>query len=322
MTIAPLAAVTGGTGFLGRHVVAALAAQGWRVRMLVRGGRAAEGVPAETVQGDLADAAALRRLVSGAEAVVHLAGLTKARRPAEFLTVNRDGSARLAEAVAQVAPEARCVLVSSLAAREPRLSPYAASKRAGEQAAVEALGPAGRWVVLRPSVIYGPGDREGLLLRRLAASAIVPVPRPPEPRIAMVHARDVAAAIAVLCRSEPRSGLLGGTFEVTDARREGYGWRELLQRLARELRHRPRFLEVPDGAMLAAGAAADGWARMTGRSGLFGLGKAREILHRDWGSEAGRQLPEAVWTPRIGFEEGLRDTLAWWASLGLAPAPG
>lgn len=322
MTIAPLAAVTGGTGFLGRHVVAALVAQGWRVRMLVRGGRAAEGVPAETVQGDLADAAALRRLVSGAEAVVHLAGLTKARRPAEFLAVNRDGSARLAEAVAQVAPEAHCVLVSSLAAREPRLSPYAASKRAGEQAAVEALGPAGRWVVLRPSVIYGPGDREGLLLRRLAASAIVPVPRAPEPRIAMVHARDVAAAIAVLCRSDPRAGLLGGTFEVTDARREGYGWRELLQRLARELRHRPRFLEVPDGAMLAAGMAADGWARVTGRSGLFGLGKAREILHRDWGSEAGRQLPEAVWAPRIGFEEGLRDTLAWWASLGLAPAPG
>ncbi|PZR14670.1 MAG: epimerase [Azospirillum brasilense] len=318
MTIAPLAAVTGGTGFLGRHVVAALAAQGWRVRMLVRGGRAAEGVPAETVQGDLADAAALRRLVSGAEAVVHLAGLTKARRPAEFLAVNRDGSARLAEAVAQVAPEARCVLVSSLAAREPGLSPYAASKRAGEQAAVEALGPAGRWVVLRPSVIYGPGDREGLLLRRLAVSAIVPVPRPPEPRIAMVHARDVSAAIATLCRSGP----LCATFEVTDARREGYGWRELLQRLARELRHRPRFLEVPDGAMLAAGVAADGWARMTGRSGLFGLGKAREILHRDWGSEAGRQLPEAVWAPRIGFEEGLRDTLAWWASLGLAPAPG
>lgn len=318
MTAAPLAAVTGGTGFLGRHVVATLSAQGWRVRMLVRGERAAEGVPAETVRGDLADAAALRRLVSGAEAVVHLAGLTKARRPAEFLAVNRDGSTRLAEAVAQVAPEARCVLVSSMAAREPGLSPYAASKRAGEQAAVGALGPAGRWVVLRPSVIYGPGDREGLLLRRLAASAIVPVPRAPEPRIAMVHARDVAAAIAALCRSGP----LSATFEVTDARREGYGWRELLQRLARELRHRPRFLEVPDGAMLAAGMAADGWARMTGRSGLFGLGKAREILHRDWGSEAGRQLPEAVWTPRIGFEEGLRDTLAWWASLGLAPAPG
>lgn len=128
----------------------------------------------------------------------------------------------------------------------------------------------------------------------------------------------MAGAIAALCRSGP----LGGTFEVTDARREGYGWRELLHRLARELRHRPRFLEVPDAAMLAAGAAADGWARLTGRSGLFGLGKAREILHRDWGSDAERQLPETVWAPGIGFEEGLRDTLAWWASLGLAPAPG
>jgi nucleoside-diphosphate-sugar epimerase len=323
MIAAPLAAVTGGTGFLGRHVVAALAEQGWRVRMLVRGEHGARGLPAEPLRGDLADAAALGRLVSGAQAVVHLAGLTKARRPAEFLAVNRDGSARLAEAVARMAPEARCVLVSSLAAREPQLSPYAASKRAGEQAAMEALGPAGRWVVLRPSVIYGPGDREGLLLRRLAASAIVPVPRAPEPRIAMVHARDVAEAIAALCRPDSQASLLGGTFEVTDARREGYGWRELLQRLARELRHRPRFLEVPDAAMLAAGAAADGWGRLTGRVGLFGIGKAREILHRDWSSEPERQLPETAWAPRIGFEEGLRDTLAWWASLGLAPAaPG
>ena len=322
MTDAPLAAVTGGTGFLGRHVVAALAAQGWRVRVLVRRECGAEGLPAEPLRGDLADAAALCRLVSGAQAVVHLAGLTKAHGPAEFLAVNRDGSARLAEAVVRAAPEARCVLVSSLAAREPHLSPYAASKRAGERAAVAALGPAGRWVVLRPSVIYGPGDLEGLLLRRLANSAIVPVPRAPEPRIAMVHARDVAAAVAALCRSGPLATPWGGTFEVTDARREGYGWRELLRGLAQGLRQRPRFLEVPDAAMLAAGVAADGWARLTGRSGLFGLGKAREILHRDWGSGAERQLPEAVWARRIGFEEGLRDTLAWWASLGLAPAPG
>ncbi|WP_338661221.1 SDR family NAD(P)-dependent oxidoreductase [Pararoseomonas sp. SCSIO 73927] len=307
----PLVALTGGTGFLGRHTAAALAAAGWQVRMLVRDVGRAGDTAAEAVPGDLSDPAALRRLVEGAGAVVHLAGLTKARGPAEFMAVNRDGSARLAEAVANAAPEARLVILSSLAAREPGLSPYAASKRAGEEAAIAALGPAGRWVVLRPTVIYGPGDREGLALRRLATSVIVPAPRAPEPRITMVHARDVASAIATLCVSGP----LGGVFEVTDARYAGHGWRELLGRIAAALGKRPRFVGVPDGAMLAAGAAADALARVTGRGGIFGLGKAREILHRDWSSSPARQLPGLVWTPRIGFEEGLRDTLDWWASL-------
>ncbi|CAA9276816.1 MAG: FIG010773: NAD-dependent epimerase/dehydratase [uncultured Acetobacteraceae bacterium] len=321
----PLAAVTGGTGFLGRHVVQALARDGWRLRILVRRPPAlpvpAGGPLVEVLHGDLEDAAALRRLVEGARAVAHVAGLTKARREAEFFAVNRDGGARLAAAVAAAAaPGARCVFVSSMAAREPQLSPYAASKRAGEDAAVAALGDSSAsWVVLRPSVIYGPWDREGLALLRLARASAAPVPRAPEPRIAMVHAADAAAAVAALCRDGAPAG---ARFEITDARHGGYGWRELLRVLTGLMgREPPRFLPVPDGAMLAAGAAADAWAAMTGRASLFGRGKAREILHRDWGSAPERQPPPAVWTPRIGLESGLRETLDWWRA-GAGGVPG
>ena len=318
MAGAPLVAVTGGTGFLGRHAVAALARQGWRVRMLLRdGGGTAEGLPAaETIRGDLGDAEALCRLVAGADAVVHLAGLTKASREADFLAVNRDGSARLAAAIAGAAPGARLVLVSSLAAREPGISPYAASKRAGEEAAVAALCGAGSPVVLRPGVIYGPGDREGVVLCRLALSPLVPVPRAPEPRIGLVHAEDVSGAIAALLRGGPE----GAAFEVTDARAEGYGWREIIEGVAGALGRRPRFLPVPDAAMLAAGAAADALSRLSGRPALFGRGKAREILHRDWGSSRERQLPPGFWSPEVSLEAGLRDTRRWWAELGLPGA--
>lgn len=321
----PLAAVTGGTGFLGRHVVSALARDGWRVRLLVRRPSAlpplpAGSPPAEVVRGDLDDTAALGRLVEGARAVVHVAGLTKAQRDAEFFAVNRDGGSRLAAAVAASAalPGARFVVVSSMAAREPRLSPYAASKRAGEDAAIAALGDCGgrgvSWAVLRPSVIYGPWDREGLALLRMARAPVAPVPRAPEPRIAMVHAADAAAAVVALCRDGAPAG---ARFEVTDARHAGYGWRELLQVL-RSLAGRgpPRFVPVPDGALLAAGAAADAWGTATGRASLFGRGKAREILHRDWGSAPERQPPPALWTPRIDLESGLRETLDWWRGVG------
>jgi nucleoside-diphosphate-sugar epimerase len=311
---APLAAVTGGTGFLGRYLVAALAAEGWRVRLLARRDPVhplLEGVPMEVVLGDLDDPAALARLVRGAGAVVHAAGLTKAASRAVFLSVNRDGAARVAEAVARgAAPGARCVLVSSQAARQPELSAYAASKRAGEDAFCAALGADASWVVVRPCVIYGPWDREGLALLRLARGRFAPVPVAPEPRIAMVHARDAAAAIAALCRAgAPRREV----FEITDGEPRGYAWSHVI-RLAGRLIHgrEPRLVPVPDGLMIAAGRAADAWAALGGRRSIFGHGKSMEILHRDWSPDPARALPAAVWAPGIGLEAGLRETIGWW----------
>ena len=220
---APLAAVTGATGFLGRHVVAALAAAGWRTRLLVRQDPVhplfRDLVP-EIVPGDLGDGRALARLVRGADAVVHLAGLIKAVDRAAFMAVNEGGSARLARAVAAEAPSARLVVVSSLAAREPGLSDYAASKRAGEEAAVRECGPA-PWVVARPSAVYGPWDRETLAVFRAACGPVVPVLGGREARLGLIHAADAARAVAALCRPDAPAGKV---FELSDARTDGYGW--------------------------------------------------------------------------------------------------
>src|SRR5436190_1019910 len=123
----PRAAVTGATGFLGRRLVPALVERGWEARALVR--RAPEtglwdAAAPDLVRGDLADEAALRTLCDGVDAVIHAAGLIKARNRAAFFEANEAGARR----VAQAAGGARVLLVSSLAAREPRLSDYAASK--------------------------------------------------------------------------------------------------------------------------------------------------------------------------------------------------
>ena len=99
----------------------------------------AEGV--DTLLGDLLDVDSLARLQAGADAAINCAGLIKARDLGAFLAVNRDGAVRFAQA-----STARQVLVSSLAAREPQLSDYAASKRAGEEAALAVAG--GRLAVI------------------------------------------------------------------------------------------------------------------------------------------------------------------------------
>ena len=150
-------AVTGATGFVGPHLIAALAKRGWKLRLLIRRWTplpSLAGVEAEIVLGDLADEAALRRLVDGVDTVIHAAGLIKARAPDDFMTVNRDGTARLSA----LAPEARFILLSSLAAREPALSPYAASTCAAEAAV------AGKAIAIRAPAVYGPGDRETLAM--------------------------------------------------------------------------------------------------------------------------------------------------------------
>lgn len=305
----PVAALTGGTGFIGQHVAVALAAAGWQVRMLCRhdivSPRLANVTP-EVVLGDLADPAALRRLVTGATAVVHLAGLTKARNRDEFMQVNRDGTALLAGIVAAENSVPRCILVSSLAARQPELSDYAASKRAGEAA----VGP--DWTILRPGVVYGPGDQEGRALQRLASAPVAPQVRAPAAKLAMLHAADLAEAIVMLCTDDAA----GGRFEVSDARPEGYDMEEILHLVAELLgRQPPRMVTLPDRLFSLAGVAADAVASATGRQGIFGHGKARELLHRDWSVDPGRTIPAGLWTPRISLATGMRDTLQWWQAL-------
>ncbi len=310
-----LAAVTGGTGFLGRYVVAALAQADWRVRLLTRRDPShplLADTPVEIVLGSLEDRGALAQLVRGASAVVHVAGLVRARSPAAFLQVNRDAAARLADAVARGAPGARFVLVSSQAARLPDVSPYAASKRAGEDAVAAALGGDVSWAVVRPCVVYGPWDREGVALLRMAAGRWAPAVRAPEPRIAMIHARDAAAAVVALTQAGPR----GALYEITDERPDGYAWSELLGAMGAALGRAPRLLPVPDGVIRAAAAAHGGLAALAGRAAMFGPGKAREILHRDWSSDPARQPPPALWSPRIGLAAGLAETVAWWRGGG------
>jgi 2-alkyl-3-oxoalkanoate reductase len=309
----PVAALTGGTGFLGRAIAQNLAENGWQLRLLVRSAPLhpqLDRLRLNLVLGDLADPAALTRLVRGADIVIHGAGLVKARSAEAFMAVNRDGARRVAEAVAAEPSAPRLLMISSLAARTPDLSDYAASKRAGEQAVAEVLG-ARPWGVLRPSAIYGPWDREGLAMLRLACGRVAPAIAAPEPRIAMIHVRDAAAAVCALATAELRQQI----WEVSDARTDGYGWRELLARIGAALGRQPRPIPLPDAALLLAGRVSDGMAALRGEAAIFGTGKAREILHRDWSIDAARQIPPALWQARIDLDCGMAETVAWWRSL-------
>ena len=303
-----LVAVTGATGFVGRRLVGALRAGGWRVRALIRPSSPGLGdVDIEAMSGDLGDPAALEALAAGADVVVHGAGLIKARDRAAFFDVNVEGARRMARAVGE---GRRMVLISSLAAREPALSDYAASKRGGEEAASEILGE--RLTVLRPPAIYGPGDRETLALFRLAGAAPwLPTPGSAAARLALAHVDDVAASVL----GQLGAAWTAGVFAVGGARPAGYGWREIFETAAAAMGRRPILAPVPDALIRVAATASEIAARLRGEPAIFTRGKARELLHPDW-SVSAAELPPGPPSPSVDLRTGFEHTVAWYRQAG------
>jgi nucleoside-diphosphate-sugar epimerase len=302
--MARLAAVTGATGFLGRRLVSALIEKGFSVRALVRRGWDGEAI--DTVEGDLADEAALARLTDGAEILIHVAGAVKARGRGEFMAVNGEGAGRASRAAAKSG--ARAILVSSLVAREPQLSDYARSKWAGEGAARAELGE--RLTIFRPPAIYGPGDRATLdLFRAAAGSPVLPVPDVPSARLAIAYVDDVCSAICALAAAAAGAG--PGPYEFGGARPSGYSWSEIVAALARASGRRLRPVAVPPWALTLAGAAAEGVSRLTRSPSMLTLGKTREILHPDWTVDVAHATPPP-YGPTTDLEDGFARTLSWY----------
>lgn len=313
---APLVAVTGATGFIGRRLVPALAAAGFATRLLLRRDpvvREWRSVKPQVVAGGLDDAAALKQLVDGAQVVIHVAGLIKAARRAHFLAANRDGSAALARTVARIAPRAHFLHVSSLAAREPSLSDYAASKRAGEEVVLETLRE--RATVLRPPAIYGPGDRESMIFFQLARGKRIPLLGAPEARAAMMHVDDLTGLMVALAAGSPQ----GGVLTTSDSRPGGYRWNEILTAAAGAVGNaHPRLFQAPLPLLRLVALAGD-IGRAFGSANMLSSQKLREVRHADW-SVAGDALASAPgWSPRFTLEAGFADAVRWYRSAGWLP---
>jgi nucleoside-diphosphate-sugar epimerase len=318
----PIAAVTGATGFLGAHLLEALHAQGFQLRILAR--RTVHLPPhlrvdTQIISGDLASDHALERLVDGASVIIHSAGLTKALSKQAFMSVNRDGAQSLALAAQRRATGSHFILISSLAAREPQLSPYAASKRAGEEA-VRSTFAHGRLTILRPPAIYGPGDRELLPLFKLASLPVIPLFGGTSSRVALTHVSDVVATIVALAAKPAYSQTETNLYSCGGDAPQGYNWREIFAAAAQAQDVESRFFQLPPRlatALLgAAGAFSETWAYLTGTPQVFTLGKAREMLHPDW-SVPEKELPsDAFNLPATPLREGFERTISWYRREG------
>ncbi|MGE5150211.1 MAG: NAD-dependent epimerase/dehydratase family protein [Rhodospirillaceae bacterium] len=295
-----VAAITGATGFVGPHLVAALARHGWTFRLLMRRWTplpSLPGVEAEVVWGDLSDEASLKTLVAGADTVVHAAGLIKARRPIDFDRVNRDGTARLSA----LAPDIPFLLLSSLAAREPQLSPYAASKRAAEEVVARRPGP---WLAIRAPAVYGPGDRETLAYFKMAARGFALQPAQPDARLSLIHVEDLAEALALALERSVSPGV----YEVDDGHSGGYRHADMAAAAATAFGQPVRAIRVARGLMNAVA----GLNSLRPGPQILCPAKVRELYHPDWTVHEHRLAEATGFAARFGLVEGFRHTILWY----------
>jgi nucleoside-diphosphate-sugar epimerase len=299
-------AVTGGTGFIGRAVIRRLLQENLRVRALVRPTSrpscfAAQGL--SWIPGELSSEESLRQLVDGASAVIHCAGSVRGAFEADFVPANVSGVEKIVLATRKSKNSPRFLLISSLAARSPELSAYAASKRRGE----EVLQSAARdldWTILRPPAVYGPGDREMLPLLQWMRRGIIFVPGGGAGRFSLIFIADLAEAILMWLTSGA-----GGCFEVHDGKTGGYCWEEVREIAANLYRRRVRRINVPRGALEAAGRLNAAAARVAGYRPMLTSGKVRELCHADWICDNAHFSCVTRWRPEVDLREGLLRTL-------------
>ncbi|AOL24324.1 Nucleoside-diphosphate-sugar epimerase [Erythrobacter litoralis] len=296
-------ALTGATGFVGSAVLDEALAKGRSVRALTRreqGPRA--GV--EWIAGTLSDPEALAGLCEGADAVIHVAGLTNTPDPAEFEAANAVGTSTMIGA-AKRAGARRFVFVSSLSAREPKLSAYGASKARAE-ALVEASGL--DWTIVRPPAVYGPRDADMFELFRSAKLGVVPLP--PGGATSIIHVADLACLLVALAGDKGAKAI----YEPDDGREGGWAHKELAQAIGRAVGRRSVFAPHLPRTVLDMAARADRMLR--GDGAKLTADRVGYMAHPNWVARSDRRVPREIWEPRIGGEEGLKATAEWYRKQG------
>lgn len=306
-----IVAITGATGFIGRHLVRQFGASGWQVRALTRRlphDPEYADLRIEAVIGTLEDRRALRRLVQGADAIVHAAGLIKARGHAEFFAANAAGTRHLVDAAIESGGSPRFLLLSSIAARHPQVSDYAASKLAGE-AELTRLNDVLPWSILRPPAVYGPGDRETLVFFRAVQRRVALMPSGRAARLSLLHAADLAAAAAAVLEA-PET--VRGTYELDDGREGGYRWHELIDIAAGQLSVRPFRFRPPASLLVASAHLSAILHRNSRHPPMFTPDKVRELSVTDWVAHDRSLCSATAWRPRIDAVTGFAETIAWY----------
>ncbi|RYE03886.1 MAG: NAD(P)-dependent oxidoreductase [Sphingomonadales bacterium] len=296
-------AITGATGFVGKRTVDLALAAGHKVRALTRRAQPSrDGVV--WVDGSLESVDSLARLASGADAVLHIAGVVNAPNQIGFIRGNVEGTQRMLDAAESMGVR-RFVMVSSLSAREPQLSNYGRSKERAESLVRKS---ALDWTIVRPPAVYGPGDMEMLDLFKLAKRGLALLP--PGGQMSAIHADDLARLLIALAETDPGRVIL----EPDDGVEGGWSHQDFSRAVGDAVGKRIRAFALPR-TVLNLGAMLDGLFRRSGAK--LTKDRVAYFCHPDWVVDPSRRPSPDLWTPQIETRAGLKATAEWYRAQGL-----
>lgn len=321
--------VTGASGFLGSWVAERLTHQGHDVRALVRRTsnrkHLATLARVELAEGSVEDAGSVLEAVRGVDAVIHCAGLVKARSEEELRRTNVTGTENLVAAAKKAAPGLkRFVHVSSLEASGPArdgrpvpleqeapCTAYGRSKLASEKVVLAARDDL-PVTVLRPGAIYGPRDQEILEAFKSIKRGLLPTIAGGGALGVFVYGPDCADACIRAVDADAPSG---GVYFVDD----GHGpvtQREFLELVEEALGRKALVrMSLPAGLLRTVARGVEIYGRATDKAVMLTREKA-DMLLQHFVCDSSRTSAELGWQPEVPLREGVRRTAAWYRENG------
>ena len=326
--------VTGGTGFIGSHLVEQLVNQGYHVTCLIRQTSnlrwldhllTAKSLQVELVIGELHDSDVLAQHVRDADLVFHLAGLTKAPNAATYDRVNAGGTEHLIEACLDSQTNLnRFVYCSSLAAVGPSrdatpntedviprpLTDYGSSKLKGELI-VHKYADCLPITIIRPPAVYGPRDADIFLFFQMINRGVIPILGGADKLLSLVHVKDLVAGMYTAALSEPA---IGETYFLTDG--DIHTWRGIERVIADTLEKRPLKVKVPFFLLDFISIFTEAAAKITRQTPTLNRQKVRDLKQRFWICNGTKAQKELGYRPIYSLEKGIQETADWYRANG------
>jgi nucleoside-diphosphate-sugar epimerase len=288
------ALVTGGTGFIGSHLVELLLSKGYRVKSLVRKTSSLkwlEKLPVEYVYGDLFSSDALQSAVRDVDYVYHLAGVVAAKTREGYFRGNQEGTRNLLEAVLSVNPGLKkFIFVSSLTAVGPGagdepvteetiphpITAYGESKLAAEKELMQ------RWeripaVIVRASAVYGPRDVGILTFFQTINKGLEPLIGFHEKKASLIHSTDLINGIVLAGENEKA---VRTTYFISSER--AYTWSELGILASRLMNKKTIRIKIPHWLVFMIAGISGAVGSLGHRPPIFNYEKGKDITRANW----------------------------------------
>jgi nucleoside-diphosphate-sugar epimerase len=316
--------VTGATGFIGSHLVEALLQKGVQVRCLVRKTSNLtwlKSLPIEVVHGDCNDKASLGEAVKNIDQVFHLAGVTKAIEEKTYFEVNALGTENLLHACLKNNPQLqKFIYLSSQAAAGPcqdggtkkesdrcePVSAYGHSKRMGEEFALAHKHEI-PLLILRPSAVYGPRDRDIYAFFKLLSKRIKPCLYDRDQHISLCYVRDIVQAILLAAEAQESSGEI---FFLSDG--QDYRLEEIGNIFARAMGVTPICIRVPKWMIFGMASFSEYLSKLSGKPPLLNKGKVEEMMQKNWVCDITKAKTLLGFEPQFKLSQGAKLTFEWY----------